>query len=127
MKIVLDTHIVLSAANETLAPSRTELLIDQNNNLFISAITLWEITKLFEYKRIELVGGLQEFLECLYTHPKYTVVPIDPLVLKTLYNYSDKMHRDPADQLIVATALSLQGKLMTNDCKIIQSKLVSVL
>ena len=40
---------------------------------------------------------------------------LDPAVLAKTIEIADKMHRDPADQLIVATALVQGGMLMTDD------------
>jgi hypothetical protein len=42
VKVVLDTHIVLHAAQGDLAPARKKPLEGARTGLFISAVTLWD-------------------------------------------------------------------------------------
>lgn len=118
MHIVLDTHIVLLAAFGKLSSVRLALLEDASNTLYVSEISAWEIAKLHQYERIQLDDGLDGFLEKLFSHPRYTMVGLEPGVLATMLKIGDEMHRDPADQLIVATTLVKKSVLMTNDCDV---------
>lgn len=127
MKVLLDTHIVLFSATGELSKSRIALLEDPRNKLFLSAITLWEITKLYEAKQLDFEEGLEGFLQKLYHHPRYTILGLIPEVLIEIPPLSKKMHKDPADQIIVASAICLEAHLMTNDRAIVESKLVPTL
>ncbi len=127
MRVVLDTHIVIFAANDTLTPARKRLLADDASELFISAVSLWEITKLVEYGRLNMPDGFERFMRDLCGHSRYTIKPYDADLMVELLALSPKMHKDPADQIIVATARVLDAALMTNDVKIRRSKLVDIL
>lgn len=127
MRIVLDTHILIHAARGDLSKARSALLSDPQNTLHYSAISLWEISKLSELRRIEPAGGLSHFLDQIFHHPKYQVENLNPAILVRATEISSKMHRDPADQLIVATALVLDAKLMTDDQQIEKCRLVKTL
>lgn len=127
MKILLDTHILIAAAIGDLSKSRAVLLDDCGNELYIASISLWEIVKLHELKRVEVEAGLEKFLFLLCRHPRYTLVELTPEILLRVPEVSRKMHRDPADQILVATALHLDATLMTNDKKIEASHLVQTL
>ena len=118
MKIVLDTHILIHASTGKLTRARIELLNDGRNILFFSSISLWEITKLYEHRRIRPEREIQAYLSQFTQHPKYTSVGLTPEVLACVLQVAPKLHKDPADQLIVATALTLSAKLMTDDQKI---------
>lgn len=127
MKIVLDTHIVLWAANDQLSEARKVLLEDPQHEILISAISLWEITKLYEFKYIQLEEGLEKFLMTIEEHPRFTIVPLTAFVLAEIPNIGSKMHKDPADQIIVATSRKLEAKLMTDDKEIRRSDLIKTI
>lgn len=127
MRILLDTHIVVHAANDDLTPARRSLLEDEANELMVSAVTLWELTKLVELGFLTLPDGFDRFMHALCTHPRYLVVQYDAALMIELLQVAPKLHKDPADQIIVATARVRDAKLMTNDRRIKQSKLVTVL
>ena len=127
MKIVLDTHILLWAAAAQLSEARKELLEDPHHETFVSAISLWEITKLFELKRIQLEEGLKKFLTTIENHPRFTIVPLTATILADIPHLGATMGRDPADQIVVATARKLEARLMTDDQSIRKSGLVKTI
>jgi len=126
VKILLDTHIVVHAVNDTLAPARKVLLDDAKNELFISAVTLWEITKLVELGHLFMPDGFESFIRSLCGHPRYTIQQYDADLMIELLRVAPKLHKDPADQIIVATARQLDATLMTDDDRIRRSRLVDV-
>lgn len=127
MRIVLDTHIVVHAANDMLTPTRKRMLDDDTSDLLISAVTLWELTKLVELGHLNIPSGFDRFMRDLCGHPLYSIVPYDATLMIELLAVAPKMHKDPADQIIVATTRTQGASLMTNDKRIIRSKLVPVL
>jgi PIN domain nuclease of toxin-antitoxin system len=124
MRIVLDTHVVIHAANDVLDPARKRLLADPTAELFISAVTLWEITKLVELGHLAMPDGFDVFMRELCTHPRYTIAHYDADLMVVLLELAPKLHKDPADQIIVATARQLGASLMTDDKRIRRSRLV---
>ena len=127
MRIVLDTHIVVYAANDDLEPARKRLLESSSSELFVSAVTLWELTKLVELGHLAMPDGFERFVRDLCAHPRYTIAQYDAELMITLLGTASKLHKDPADQIIVATALRLDAALMTNDARIRRSGLVRIL
>jgi PIN domain nuclease of toxin-antitoxin system len=126
VRIVLDTHIVVYAANGDLEPVRKRLLENPTSELFVSAVTLWELTKLVELGHLAMPDGFDRFIRDLCAHPRYTIAEYDAALMIELLRTAGKMHKDPADQIIVATALRLDAVLMTNDRKIRQSGLTKI-
>ena len=126
MRVVLDTHIVIHAANDALDTERTQLLADRRAELFLSAVTLWEITKLVELGYLAMPDGFDRFMRTLCAHPRYTIAQYDAALMIELLGVSKRMHRDPADQIIVATARRLGASLMTDDKLIRRADLVPV-
>ena len=118
MKIVLDTHIVVHAARDELDPERKVLLEDASNALFVSAVTLWEITKLVELGRLEMPDGPGPFLSALCDHPRFAIHQYDAALMMELLAVAPKFRGDPADQIIVATTRSLSASLVTKDSRL---------
>jgi PIN domain nuclease of toxin-antitoxin system len=127
MKLVLDTHIILRAVLETLDEKRSLLIQNRANESFVSAVTLWEITKLVEHGKLAPSEPLRALLDRITKHPGYRIVSYSTDLMCELREIAPKMHRDPADQLIVATARMLGAVLLTDDAQIRASKLVRTL
>ena len=126
MKIVLDTHIILHAAADALSEKRSALLEVPSNELYISAVSLWEITKLSEFGYATFDQGFEHFMRSLCAHPRYAIVPYSADLMITLGALAPKLHKDPADQLIAATAVLLGASLMTDDGKLKKAKVATV-
>jgi len=127
MRILLDTHCLLGAAIGSLSGARVALLEDSKSELYFSTISLWEIAKLSELGRIACQPSLAGVLRQLTGHPSYLVLGLEPEILVKSTEISLRMHRDPADQIIVASALVYQCHLMTDDRLIQKTKLVQTL
>lgn len=115
MKIVIDTHILIHTSSGMLGQTRSALIDDARNPVYISEISLWEISKLTELGRIAPAESLQSYLRKIESHPRYKVIGLSSHILAEIPALSQKMHKDLADQILAATALSLGAKLMTDD------------
>lgn len=122
MRVLLDTHILVTASAKSswnsLGAKRVQMLQQRGVEVFFAGASLWEIAKLYELKRIDIGIGLEEYLIQLEHHRDYKQVYQSSLVLAKMVEIAPLMHRDPSDQLIVATALVTKAKLMTDDALI---------
>ena len=59
MRLLLDTHVIVWAASDAgqLDPRVARLLADHRNELWMSAISAWELAMLSERGRIDLRPG----------------------------------------------------------------------
>ncbi|MCB1172498.1 MAG: PIN domain-containing protein [Leptospiraceae bacterium] len=113
----LDTHILIFLLEGELKPRETRLI--KKNDLAISDIVLWELTKLHQLGRIQLDFNGPEFKSLMAL---LKVFPIDQLVCKCLLALDFKS--DPADEIIAATSLAHNVPLLTRDNKIRKSRIV---
>ncbi len=119
MTHLLDTHVwIQRALGEPLPPLTDQTLTRHAKTLAIADISLWEAAKLVELGRLQLSIPLAEFFGLAIT-PELTVLPITPAIAErvTVLEASG-FHKDPADQLIVATALVHGLRLITADTRI---------
>lgn len=120
--ILLDTHILVWWRSDLgrLNRQQARLLerVDHERPAAISAITLWELAKMVERKRLEIGLPLQVLLEQIESHPSLELVPITARIAAESVNLGEDFHNDPADQIIVATARCLGLTLLTADERI---------
>ena len=121
--LLLDTHILIwwLSAPSLLAKEHSRQIKAaeaRDEPVSISAITLWEIAKLSARKRVQFGSPPDEWLKGLEHHPLIHVVPLTADIVLESVSLGDDFHRDPADQIIVATARCLNLKLLTQDERI---------
>ena len=76
------------------------------------------MAKLYEYGRLELPVGLAEWFRLALEYPGVSLLPLTPEVAIESTNLPGSFHRDPSDQIIVATARYTSALLVTSDDKI---------
>ena len=119
--IVLDTHIWVwwVDGNQRLTQQHREWIQQyQYQGLGVSIISCWEVAKLVENNRLVLSCSVSEWLEAALAYPGVQLLNLTlPIVVESTQLVG--FHRDPADQIIVATARIYGCRLLTVDEKII--------
>ena len=121
--VVLDTHIWIwwVHADPSLPASvRTLLDASEQTGLAVSAISCWEVAKLVEHGRLILPCPVLDWLRQALSYPGIRLVDLSPRICVESTRLPGEFHRDPADQIIVATARILDVPLVTVDGKILQ-------
>ena len=131
MNYLIDTHILLWWCLD-----RPQLLGPHDKILFniesheevvgLSIISFWEIAKLVVAKRYDLARPIDEWFDELEQHPNLKILPLTAEIILDSTRLGSLFPKDPADQLIAATARSHGLRLMTADERIIQSRVVAI-
>lgn len=119
MTFLLDTNVWLRGVTDPMTlPEEIRKILDKRDAQFgISAISLWEVGKKHQIGKLELKKELGAWLrEAVASHLQ--VLPITPEIVAEAMNLPDFPIRDPADELIVATALVHRLTLLTADTKL---------
>jgi PIN domain nuclease of toxin-antitoxin system len=123
--LLLDTHIALwlDSGSHRLNLS-TQTLIDQcwqnGGTIFLSAISTWEIALLVDTERIELDLPVAAWVERFLERPGMRGLSLSHRAASRSYELHHLEHRDPADRLLVATAIENACPLVTYDKRITQ-------
>lgn len=121
--LVLDTHVFLWFYEGIRISKRVGRRIEASaeaGNLFIGAMTPWEIAIGARTGRIRLKGNVLQWIETAVRAIGAGVVPIEPAVAVDAVDLpGDWQHADPVDRLLVATARHLDATLVTADSKIL--------
>ncbi len=120
--IVLDTHIwVWWVHGDIQLPENYRLYLQANElqGLGVSVISCWEVAKLVEYQRLTLPCPVADWLDQALVYPGVRLLDLTPRIIVESTQLPGTFHRDPADQLIVATARVYNCLLVTVDGKIL--------
>jgi PIN domain nuclease of toxin-antitoxin system len=86
----------------------------------VSIISLWEIAKLSDYKRLVFDTSVEFWLREAILYPEIEIVNLNIDIIPDATDLPGSFHKDPADQLIVATSRILKIPLVTLDEKILK-------
>jgi PIN domain nuclease of toxin-antitoxin system len=124
VKALLDTHVLLwwLDQNERLSRRQTKIIraASEEQPLWVSDISLWEIATLSRLGKLRLHLPLREFLERAVASPLVQCMRITSAVAAESASLPEAL-RDPADRIIVASARVLGATLLTRDTRIIDS------
>jgi len=118
--IVLDTHALLWWAldPDQLSPTAVKVVAEmEERGGFASSISIWELGVKIQRGKLDLGISIDEFARRVEQGGVVSLVPVDT----TLWLASLALrwgHRDPADRVIVATALAKGVPVLSKDSAI---------
>ncbi len=123
MNILLDTHVLIWALenNPTISNIVRDKIIDGNNIVFVSSVSVWEIAIKESIGKLDVPDNLIEEIEL----HRFTPLPI---------NYAHAqfaatlpyLHKDPFDRMLIAQAVIEKLTLCTRDELIIEYKVKTI-
>jgi PIN domain nuclease of toxin-antitoxin system len=124
--ILLDTHtLIWWLSNPEKLSLKAGQSIEQainNNSLYVSSISAWEMAMLVQKGRLKLTMDVKDWIGIAESLPYLHFVPVNNrIALKSVF-LPDFQYPDPADRIIIATAISLNAFLITKDSKILSYK-----
>ena len=120
--ILLDTHIWVWYVDESdrLTERHREVIATHvDDGLALSILSCWEVAKLVEYDRLDLDMPVKEWIEQALAFPGIRLIELTPQIAVASTQLPRPFHRDPADQIIVATARTYDVEILTVDRKIL--------
>ena len=119
--IMLDTHAWVWWTHDPDRLTETQqaaIARSESDGIGVSAMSCWEIAKLTEYRRLSLPLPLAEWFDSALRYPGVELLQLTPEVAVESVSLPGVFHRDPSDQIIVATARVHGCRLVTSDAKI---------
>lgn len=120
MKILLDTHMIIWAlTNSPKLPQKAkELLLQPENDIYFSVISLWEI----EIKRLIKTNSLPITAREVSDYCKQAGFQLVSLQENSIYKLqelsrpeTEPLHKDPFDRILICQAIANNMKLLTHD------------
>ena len=120
--IILDTQcwIWWVMGNNTRLSNQQLRVISRHetDQIGISAISCWEVAKLVQLQRLRLPLEISEWVVSALRYPGISLLELTPEIAIESTRLPGGFHRDPADQIIVATARIFDCPLLTTDERI---------
>lgn len=127
--ILLDTHAWIwhLADSGSLSPDARRSISEQtrDHSIFVSAVSVWELFMLVKKGRLELNVAPASFLSVTRRDPLLSFVSVDERIARRSVELPD-IHTDPADRMIIATAIELGVGVVTCDSRFREYGLCSV-
>lgn len=121
--ILLDTHALIWWVSEPeRVPAKARRLIDAaveaTDPIAVSSISLWEIAMLVARQRLVFSIHVDTWIASVEALQFLTFVSVDNRIAVRAVQLADFPYRDPADRMIVATALGMGATLLTADARL---------
>lgn len=121
--MILDTHVAIWVAEDAPFKAGVRRQISaaaKAGNLFLSAISAWEVATLVRKNRLRIDMATDRYVDGLFALPGVKEVPITFEIASAAGTLPDSFHGDPADRIIVATASLYAVPLATRDQRILR-------
>ncbi len=120
--LLLDTHVWIWLMLGEKLNVKAQTLIEkhaESGHLFISCISLWEVSMLAAKNKIHLDRPCNEWITAALNEPQINLITLTPSIAVESAYLPGEFHGDPADRIIVATARIEVLTLLTRDEKIL--------
>lgn len=120
--VLLDTHVWLwLAGGERIAPAARRRIEQaaSEDGLALSPITLWEVGMLSAKGRIAVQPDCMTWVTTALAKTGVRLLPMSAQIAVGSCFLPDGFHGDPADRIIVASAMASSATLITRDAKIL--------
>lgn len=115
--ILLDTCSLLWLGNATLPAALRSLVESMDDLVVASAISAWEISLKYRLGKLHLHCPPDEWWPTTIAHHSLGEVPVESEVA-LLSGALPPLHNDPADRILIATAMHIGATLLTPDPRI---------
>ena len=117
--IVLDTATwIWRASDPTRLTTSARRALDEAERALVSAISVWEVAMLVAKRRIQLDRPVEQWVAIALALPGIQLAALEPAIAVRSTKLPGEFHPDPADRIIVATALENAVAIITPDERI---------
>jgi PIN domain nuclease of toxin-antitoxin system len=117
--IVLDTATwIWRASDARRLSAKARRAIDAAERALVSAISVWEVAMLVAKRRIQLDRPVEHWVDIALALPGIQLAPLAPAIAVRATKLPGDFHPDPADRIIIATALEHAVPVVTPDERI---------
>jgi PIN domain nuclease of toxin-antitoxin system len=95
--------------------------------MLVSSISVWEVAMLVARGRLELTLDVADWVAKSEALPFLGFVPVSNAIAIRSVRLPGDFHEDPADRIIVATAMTMGARVVSKDTKIRSYPYVEVL
>ena len=116
MRLLLDTHTLLwwLAGEEALSDAAREAIADADNEVFVSAVSAWEIATKYRLGRLPAAAVIAADIAGAVASQGFTELPIS-LRDGQIAGGLPPVHKDPFDRMLIAQAVTADMVIVSNE------------
>lgn len=117
MKYLLDTHTFLWSlfSPDKLSSSTFDLLSDAKNDIYLSIVTLWEISLKYNLGKLDLQNVTPDELPDLAKKSGFEILNLNEYDVSSFYKLPKLSHKDPFDRLLIWQAVQNNFTIISKD------------
>lgn len=120
--VLLDTCALIWSVNgDPLSREAVRLMARAGSTgaLYLSPVSAWEIGVLVSRGRLSLEVPAEAYIAQAFNQPGIRVAELTPEIAVRASSLPGQLHEDPADRLLVSTAIVMGLRFMTRDRRIL--------
>jgi PIN domain nuclease of toxin-antitoxin system len=116
MRLLLDTNtwLWMTLCSQRLGPKTQRLLQDGKNDVYLSAISAWEVVIKVRLGKLEVVGEPDDFIRTCLKKQRIASLGAQMEHVLAVANLPT-LHRDPFDRLLIAQAYIEKLNFVSSD------------
>ena len=116
MQLLLDTHTLLwfCLNDSQLSRAAGEVMADDENELFVSPASFWELAIKISQRKYSLPKPLDKFLNTMLDEQDFNLLPISVAHVANVSSMPFH-HKDPFDRMLVAQSLVEGWPIVSKD------------
>lgn len=120
MNYLIDTHVFLWSLfnSNKLSKTASKIIIDTDNDIYVSLISFWEITLKFNLGKILLKKVAPEDLPKYAIKMGFEILNPTPEEVSSFYKLPKDKHKDPFDRLIIWQCICSNFTLISKDAEL---------
>lgn len=117
MNYLLDTHVLLwnLISTKKLSTKVKKIILNLQSNIFISTVSLWEISLKYRIGKLELEGKNPEEIPAAIKSLGFNILNLDEYTAATFYKFPVDKNQDPFDLMLAWQAIIKDFTLFTKD------------
>ncbi|GBF40711.1 type II toxin-antitoxin system VapC family toxin [Leptospira johnsonii] len=117
MHYLLDTHALLwvIADSKQLSKKVIDIIENQDNQIFVSSISLWEISLKFRLGKLNLSGIKPEDILNYLEKLNINSIELNPEDASSYHKLKESFRKDPFDRMIIWQCISKKYTLISKD------------
>ena len=120
LKLLLDTHTLLWTIGKTKELSKSVIreIKNPNNEILVSAVSLWEIALKQSIGKLEVDFDIKKIPEYC-KKMKFELISLDPIdALNSLQLPKKNNHKDPFDRMLIYQCIKNKYTLISKDTRL---------
>jgi PIN domain nuclease of toxin-antitoxin system len=125
MAYLLDTHALLWVIGDSKQFSKKVAVIieDQTNQIYVSSISLWEISLKFKIGKLNLTGFTPEDIPKFLEKLNISIIELKQEDASSYHKLKENFHRDPFDRMLIWQCINRKYTFISKDSEMKKYKI----